>query len=515
MLVVRRLVIPAILVSTSALSLWRLRPPADDIDRFSTANAIEHDRFIASERHPVGAPHHQVVCDYLVNQFQKLGYNVQIQDARYGALPLRNILARKPGTVPGGKAVMLAAHYDSVRSGPGAADDGAAVAALLEVARIISDRSYPNDIIFLISDGEEMGLLGARAFVGGHPWAKDVGAVLNFEARGTSGPSIMFETSDHNAWLIDLYARHAPHPVCSSISYDLYKLMPNDTDFTIFRDDGHLQGLNFAFIGSYANYHTPNDDIDHLDRGSLRHHGLQALSLVEPLAKMDLAHPPVTGGSVYFDILSLGVVRYPAWLAPIFAVAVSVFAVVVLKIAVRRRAVKIKGLLWALAMLVVQLLVIPALAWVLQRSMRSLDLHRHADWAILIFVCFAAALAVLGFFWQRIAALELAAAGVILWTILSLASGFALRGGSYLATWPLLLAAAGLAAFVFQISDRIRLAILIFAAIFSALLLAPILYMAFLGMTLRLAWLLVVPVVAVMWLFPIQFRYPPRPAMVQ
>ncbi|HEY7090454.1 MAG TPA: M28 family peptidase, partial [Tepidisphaeraceae bacterium] len=110
-------------MSTSALSLWRLRPPADDIDRFSTANAIEHDRFIASERHPVGAPHHQVVCDYLVNQFQKLGYNVQIQDARYGALPLRNILARKPGTVPGGKAVMLAAHYDSVRSGPGAADD--------------------------------------------------------------------------------------------------------------------------------------------------------------------------------------------------------------------------------------------------------------------------------------------------------------------------------------------------------------------------------------------------------
>src|SRR5207237_4744598 len=113
---------------------------------------------------------------------------------------VQNILARLPGTNPNRKAVLILAHYDGVEAGPAAADDGAGAAALLETLRALRAQkgALTHDIIALFTDGEEAGLLGAAAFVREHPWAKDVAVVLNFEARGTSGRSFMFETGPGN-----------------------------------------------------------------------------------------------------------------------------------------------------------------------------------------------------------------------------------------------------------------------------------------------------------------------------
>src|SRR5690606_17913127 len=123
-----------------------------------------------------------------------------------------------------GPAVLLTAHYDSVAAGPGAADDMAGVAAMLEIARILREEPpLAAPLIFLFSDGEEVGLLGAEAFTG-HPWAADVGVVINLEANGTRGQSLLFETTDDNAWLIDAFAAEAPRPVASSLFEALYDL---------------------------------------------------------------------------------------------------------------------------------------------------------------------------------------------------------------------------------------------------------------------------------------------------
>src|SRR4029453_6210943 len=89
---------------------------------------------------------------------------------------IRNVLARFPGRTPGGPAVVLMAHYDGVPGGPAAADAGSGPAAILETLRAL--RAGPplaHDVIALITDGEEAGLLGAAAFVREHAWAKDVG----------------------------------------------------------------------------------------------------------------------------------------------------------------------------------------------------------------------------------------------------------------------------------------------------------------------------------------------------
>ncbi len=169
-------------------------PPTE----FSSGRALEHVRAIAQESHPMGSPENAGVRDYLLEELTALGLEPEVQKAtavnccsRSGAFVAgtpENVLARLEGTAEGGKAFLLTAHYDSVSTAPGASDDGAGVAAMLETLSAL--RAGPplrNDVIFLFTDGEEPGMLGARAFVEGHPWAEDVGAVLNLEARGNTG----------------------------------------------------------------------------------------------------------------------------------------------------------------------------------------------------------------------------------------------------------------------------------------------------------------------------------------
>ena len=183
-----------------------LQAPAGD---FSAARALLHLQQIAKQPHPTGSEENKQVRAYLIQQLQALGLKPEIQSGmgfnkKWGAIaPVHNILVRLPGRVAG-KALLLVAHYDSVPGGPGAADDGASVAAILETLRALSTAPpLQNELICLLTDGEELGLLGSELFVNESPLAKNVGLVLNFEFRGNSGPMLMFETSVGNGKLIE------------------------------------------------------------------------------------------------------------------------------------------------------------------------------------------------------------------------------------------------------------------------------------------------------------------------
>ncbi len=245
---------------------------------------MRYVEMLAAKPHPMASVAHDEVLEEVVGLWKALGFEPEVQTAvlvdgkRGAAAKVSNVLTRLKGT-EAGKAVMLVAHYDSVPSSPGAADDAAGVAVLLETARALKTGPAPgHDIVFLVTDGEEVGLLGARAFVKEHPWAADVGLVVNFEARGTSGPSVMFETSPGNGPLVRAFAAAAPRPQATSFAVSIYRRMPNGTDLSIFLDAG-MQGLNFAFIGEPRDYHTPQDSPAHLDPRSLQHHGSSALAL--------------------------------------------------------------------------------------------------------------------------------------------------------------------------------------------------------------------------------------------
>jgi hypothetical protein len=305
-----------------ALSLATLRPPRSKPatappNQFSAERArnILYQMVGNDLPHPIGSPDNDHVRQFIVDEFTRLGYDPQVQIAfscdEYGTCgTVKNVLARLDGSEPS-DAVLLAAHYDSVPAGPGASDDGAGAAAVLEIARALKSVPQPrHSIILMIDDGEEAGLLGARAFIDYHPWARQVRAAVNLEARGTGGASIMFETGSANEWALGLFALHAPHPITNSLSYTIYKLLPNDTDFTVFKAAG-IEGLNFAFIGEVVHYHTPLDNFANASPASLQHHGDNALPSLIALANAPFDNLP-RAEAAYFDVFGHWVARWPA-----------------------------------------------------------------------------------------------------------------------------------------------------------------------------------------------------------
>ena len=179
---------------------------------------------------------------------------------------------------------MLLSHYDSSpHSSFGASDDASGVATILEGIRNIraSDIELNNDIVIMLSDAEELGLNGSRFFVDKHNWFDDIKVVINFEARGTSGPSYIFvESNIGNAHLVKgLVKSNIKNPIGNSLLYDIYKLMPNDTDLTAFSEEG-IPGYNLAFIDDYFNYHTSRDNYNNLDSNSVKHQGEYLTKLI-------------------------------------------------------------------------------------------------------------------------------------------------------------------------------------------------------------------------------------------
>lgn len=321
------------------------RPAGAPPDEFSAGRAGGVLRQLAGDGrpHPVGSAADERVRQVIVGILGGLGYQPRIEEGfacHWGGNcgRVRNVLARLDGR-EAGPAVAVVAHYDSVDAGPGVSDDLAGVAAILEIARALKAGPPPlHPVLLLLDEGEEAGLLGATAFEESSPEAREVKAVVNLEARGTSGPSFMFEASGDDAWLISAWAPHVPRPVTTSLAAAIYAQLPNDTDLTIFRHH-QVPGLNFAFIGGATRYHTPDDNVAYASLASLQHQGDGALAAVTGLASspgLSAASPP-PGNLVFFDLLSLGIVRWPiGWTLPM-AVAALLLVLAATVIALARR----------------------------------------------------------------------------------------------------------------------------------------------------------------------------------
>lgn len=305
------------------------------LSEFSTKRALKQVEAISKQPHYVGSENHEVVVNYLVKELNKLGLETSIQEgytlSDWGNLvKSKNILARIKGT-NSSKALLLLSHYDSAPHSysPGASDAGSGLATILESVRafLYTKTPHKNDIIILFSDAEELGLNGAALFVTKHNWAKEIGLVLNFEARGSSGPSYMLmETNKGNAGLVKEFAAANPtFPVSNSLMYSIYKMLPNDTDLTVFREQGYIQGYNFAFIDDHFNYHTAQDDINHLNKKTLAHQGSYLMPLLNYFSNADLNTTQASEDYVYFTI-PYTFISYPfSWVLPMVVIALGLF----------------------------------------------------------------------------------------------------------------------------------------------------------------------------------------------
>jgi Peptidase family M28 len=367
----------ALLAVIFFLCVTELQPPSPQpasapATQFSADRAREVLRRLVGDDipHPTGSAANGVVRGRVIDELTKLGYQPQVQagfscDDFGTCATVKNILARLDGVEPG-PSVLLSAHYDSVPAGPGASDDGAGVAAVIEIARALKSAAVPrHPIIILIDDGEESGLLGAHVFVTQSPWAKDVRAAVNLEARGTSGPSMMFETGSANYWAVKLYSQYASRPATSSIFYTTYKQLPNDTDFTVFKAAGY-QGVNFAYIGDVNHYHTPLDNFKNADPRSLQHHGENAMPMILALANSDLTSPPVREAS-FFDLFERSVIMWPAsWSFPI-AIAALILLLFQVGWLIAKKRLLPSALLWGVVNWLAIFVTTGVLALVLQK----------------------------------------------------------------------------------------------------------------------------------------------------
>ena len=491
--ITRPLAAAALVVLAAALVVRADTPPdaapttAPDT-AFSASRAMQHVRAIAVRPHPTGSADHARVRGYILSELRTLGLEPQVQQTvgigtRYAmAGTIWNVVVRIPGTSGGGRAVLLASHYDTQGATPGAGDATSGVATLLETARALrAGAPLARDVILLFTDGEEPGLLGAAAFVREHPWARDVAMMLNFEARGTHGRSFMFETGAGNLDAARVL-RAVPDVSASSLMVLAYRVLPNDTDLSELSALS-VPAMNFAFIDGVERYHTARDDIAHLDPRSLQHHGAQALALARAFAGDTLPRPR-TGDAVFFDVPILGLVVYPeTWEWPLALIG----AALALAALVRGQRTPgwwrdvLLGTLAAVAGIAVAAIAGGALAVLIE------TLHARTGWdgaptwrgvyqasVLALAVACAAAAWTLA---RRRASGRGAHAGVLLtWSVLTVAATALAPGASFLLAWPLLFA-AGAALVSWDDSAALRSGAAQAAAAVATMVLLPIIYL--------------------------------------
>lgn len=481
--------------------------PADASPQvFSSGRAMKHLRAIAQRPHPVGTLDHSRVRDYITSEITALGVIPEVQNkmsvSSSRGFPLlganvENVFAKLKGS-DDGKIVLLVAHYDSVPTGPGASDNGAGVATLLETMRALKQGpQLKNDVAFLFTDAEEVGLLGAKAFVDAHPAAKEVKVALNFEARGNGGPSIMFETSQDNGWLINAFAQAAPYPVANSLSEEIYRRLPNDTDLTVFKEAG-IAGLNFAYLKGINSYHTQLDSLAYTDERSLQHHGSYALSLARQFGNSNLDHAK-QGNAVYFSLPGDVLIRYSRmWVIPAVLLNTLLF-VAVLLVGFKRKMLTTRGIGLGFGALllcaIITVLVVMLVSWITARIDRWQSLSGQADaynsyYYFLSFAALAVGVTSGLYVWfrKRISVEDLTAGALIWCFALMTLTAFLVPGGSYLLTWSLLFSLLALGLLVSASDNSLKLAVTTsFLAIPSLVLLIPVIYMVYLAMSLSVS----------------------------
>jgi MFS family permease len=513
-----------VIIGGILLGLYQLKGPSPvgedaPASQFSALRALRHLRIIAHEPHPPGTPAHRLTGDYLLKTLADIGLECQVQEtttvntlwgAPYPCGKARNILARLPGEISTPK-ILISAHYDSVPGSPGATDNGTAVAALLETARALkSGPTLHNDIIFLFVDGEEVGLLGSQSFVEKHPWAKEIGLVINLDARGTRGPVLMYETSQGNHRLIKEFKKAVPYPVATSFSYEVSKRLPNYTDFNIFKNTG-WPGLNFALVGNLVHYHTALDNLANFDPKVLQHQGSYALGLLRHFGNLDLSHLKEINAvnSTYFNPFRASLWSYSErWTLPLTLLAVFEYAVSV-QVGLANNFLNWLNLGLGFLIFLVGVAAVGAVTYCSQVLIRRLHpqykLHKSGDTynsrlylLAFLFLGLAVGGSIYGWFAGNTNGFNLWAGVLLGWLIGLIVLSRFLPSAGYLVTWPLLSNLTGLI-FLFVVNKLEAgpaVSLLIYAIFMlpALLLLAPIIALFFDVLGLRLAFLVMLMV---------------------
>lgn len=444
----RRILFWSFVAAAILIGVLPLIPPSvtDSPGGFSTTKVIGHAERIATDPHPMGSAANVAVRAYLLAELDRIGLETQEQPIEvqdyFGppgdTVEIVNVMARLPGTGHTGSAVTLVAHYDSHPNTPGANDNAANVGILLEVARVLTERlPLHADVIVLFTDAEEPSPRpGAKAFTA-HPWFEDVGFVVNLETNGSTGPSLLAETSGPEANLIEYLADGTERPASFSFITEVSRLIGEiGTDFDVFEANG-IPGVHFAYTHGSPVYHTPADSVESLGRRSIEHQGQSVLSLVNEVGGHEFPAFEEPAVLVFASVADRRVVSYPAAWSGVLSLTAAGIVAVALVIGARRQRLGGSSVLagFAGALGVVLLIsIVATVGWIAIAGWRF-DLGPVEAYAWLLALGSLAAISwvLAARRWPSIAP-GLAA----VWGLMGLATGFAAPGASYLFIWPAL-----------------------------------------------------------------------------
>jgi hypothetical protein len=490
-------------------------PTGAPASEFSADRAIEHIKVIAQEIRIPGTPEYEKPRDYVMDKLTAMGLSPEIQRTtvsvpaellaqlgRPSDLPdlppeeVENIMARIEGTETR-EAILLVAHLDTTPNGPGATDDGSGVAVLLETARALHAAPLlRNSVILLFTGPEETGLHGAVAFITEHPWIEDVKLVVNFDAGGLTGPSELTSTSPDNGWLIREVAKADPYIYGSSASGE------GRSDFNAFKFYGFS---GYAFDYSWdRRIHTPLDNLENLNPSSIQHQGYHALSLASHFGNLDSLEDPKDPNPIYFNILRLGFVHYPAtWVIPIMLVIVLVFAGVV-ALGFRRKVLTPSGIGLGALVFVTSLITAPFLVsalWALLSGtvptyqVTYLGHAVNEPLLLALFACIAIALTTTWYALiqkvRQVSAPDLTIGAYVLLAVVTIVFAIAMSEASFLSAWAGLFSFLAVGYWFYSIKDDLesfsisysigQLLVLILAAIVAIALMLPVIVASFMA----------------------------------
>uniref|UniRef100_W8B895 FXNA-like protease n=1 Tax=Ceratitis capitata TaxID=7213 RepID=W8B895_CERCA len=213
--------------------------------------------------------------------------------------------------------LLINSHFDSTPKSPGASDDGAMVAVMLEILRVMANSKGPleHPIVFLFNGAEEDGLLASYGFTTQHKWAKNCKVIINLDAAGSGGREILFQSISESSWLMNYYSK-VTHPFANAVLEELFQfgLVPSATDFRNFRDYGGMQGFDMAYIQNGYVYHTEFDSFKVYPKASLQNTGDNVLSLAKSLGNAPEMRNINNYGNmehfIFFDFLGWFMVHY-------------------------------------------------------------------------------------------------------------------------------------------------------------------------------------------------------------
>ncbi len=362
-----RLILAAVLILLAGLSALQMIPPravpaSAPADHFSAGRAMADLQVVARAPHAAGSEAQARVRAYIVQEVEALGLKAEVETSDQ----LSNILVRLPGG-NSSRTVLVSGHYDSHPPAPGAGDDGVSVVAMLESLRVLSaGPALRNDLLFLFTDGEELGWKGAQAFIQAHPEAKqETGMLLVFDALPGNAPLSLIKTSPGDGWLLRKMTG-LPLYLWAGSWKNLQERNEVDTDFDVFQPAGYT-GAIFENEATGTRYHTGLDTADAISPDLVQAYGQSMLVLARRFGGIDLAARTPAPDLTFFTLSLVGLVAYPYWVMLALSCSGIAAWLVLGIIAWHRKSLSIKPFLLSLAGLLVGILVcilLAQLAWI-------------------------------------------------------------------------------------------------------------------------------------------------------